>query len=553
MDNPAPDITVLFVDDDPAFLETISAAFPQFSGQLWRVLTAQRADQALAQLAAQPVDLIVLDVNMPEVNGIQLLGRLSHEFPAPAKVMFTSGADAATRLAGLEHGAALFLEKPGSIEGLESVFATLAELVKWHRKQMSRGASARAGLVEIVKLECAAGNSRLLEVTAGDSAGLIYIKSGSILHAEAPGRRGQSAFTFLASHPEAQFVLKEFVDPPERSVTRQWEFLVMEAFQLRDQLAQAAQDARRKDAPTEPKTAEPEPAPPRALQEIAAASPARPELTMVPPPAPSSIDERRSAPARIQSLFLKPVTPIQPPPGAPPKPAISEVERLQLEPAPALLALGVTSANAPRAIEEMLVCTNQNEVLYEWRCPRTDLRLRCLDLLRHKAQQATRRLGIGATNRFDFQSTQGRMLVRLQGDHTILVRSTVAERPPPTKVSPFNLSLSDWVSRHVNVNGLLACGVIRDQLILVSCSYSTDFPSESLNLGWRNLAELFDLVQEQNLNPWQIRWICESTQFHALRRTDGLILGLLVATDPAPFDHEGLQKVCYEFNALIQG
>ena len=201
----------------------------------------------------------------------------------------------------------------------------------------------------------------------------------------------------------------------------------------------------------------------------------------------------------------------------------------------------------------MLVCTNQNEVLYEWRCPQTDLRLRCLDLLRHKAQQATRRLAVGSTNRFDFQSTQGRLLIRLQGDNTILVRSTFAERPPPTRVSPFNTTLSDWVSRHVNVNGLLACGVIRDQLILVSCSYSQEFPSESLNLGWRNLAELFDLMQEQNVAPWQIRWICERTQFHAFRRTDGLILGLLLTTDPTEFDLAGLQKVCFEFAALIQG
>jgi hypothetical protein len=212
----------------------------------------------------------------------------------------------------------------------------------------------------------------------------------------------------------------------------------------------------------------------------------------------------------------------------------------------------VASTSPAREIEEMLVCTNQNEVLYEWRCAQTDLRLRCLDLLRHKAQQAARRLPVGATNRFDFHSTQARMLVRLQGDTTLLVRSTTNERPPSARVSPFNMKLGDWVTRHVDVPGLFACGLIREQLILLSCSYSTDFPSESLNLGWRSLAELFTLMQEQNLAAWQIRWICESTHFHCLRRTDGLILGLLLANDPARFDPEALQKVCVEFNGLIQ-
>jgi CheY-like chemotaxis protein len=551
MDNAAPDITVLFVDDDRAFLETLSDALSQLSQNAWRILTAHHPDQALLHLSGQPVDLIVIDVNMPAIGGIDLLRRLNNEFPAPAKVLFTSAPDAATRLAGLENGAALFLEKPGRIEGLESVFATLGELVKWHRKQKSRGASARAGLVEIVRLECASGNSRLIDVTAGDATGQIYIKTGSILHAEAPGRRGQSAFTFLASHPDAQFVLKEFLEPPERSVTRQWEFLVMEAFQLRDQLAQAAQEAKRKE-PSEPKPPETEPPAPRALQEIAAA-PSRPPLQMVPPATPATDDSARPATARIHSLLLKTAAPSQPPASAKAPPGKTKVERLQLDPRPATLKLGTVPDGNSLSIEEMLVCTNQNDVLYEWRCAQTDLRLRCLDLLRHKAQQAARRLTIGATDRFDFQSTQGRLVVRLQGDTTILVRSTASERPPPPKVSPFNMSLSDWVARHVDVNGLLACGLMRDQLILVSCSYSTEFPSETLNLGWRSLAELFEIMQEQTFVPWQVRWVCERTHFHCIRRTDGLILALLLDNDTAQFDHDGLRKVCFEFNALIQG
>jgi hypothetical protein len=291
------------------------------------------------------------------------------------------------------------------------------------------------------------------------------------------------------------------------------------------------------------------------LREIAAATPpVHPSLEMAPPSPVQTPEEIRTAQARIRSRLLKPTGPqpeTAPAPAA--KPPKIEVERLQLDSAPPLLTLNGSAAEGPRSIEEMLVCTNQNEVLYEWRCVHTDLRLRCLDVLRHKAQQANRRLALGTTSRFDFQSAQGRIIVRLQGDTTIFVRSTTAERPPATKVSPFNMPLTDWVSRHVNVNGLLACGIVREQLTLVSCSYSQTFPSESLNLGWRSLTELFELIQEQNFSPWQIRWLCESTQFHCVRRKDGLTLALLLTNDPALFDHASLQRVCYEFSALIQG
>jgi CheY-like chemotaxis protein len=548
MDNPAPTTpaTVLFVDDDASFLETVQGALAPLTGDQWKILLATDAQQALSEIRAQPVHLAVLDVHMPGMGGLQLLQILKRDFAALPKVLFTSAPDAATRQAGLEAGAALFLEKPGSLAGMESLFATLNELVKWHRKQDPTRPPRQAGLLEMVRLECASGNSRLIEVTTPDSSGLVFIKNGSILHAEAPGRRGQSAFTFLASHPAAGFVLKEFTDPPERSVTRQWEFLVLEAFQLREQLTQAAQEAKRKEtkAPARPaSTPEPPGAVSHALRDIAAATPARKPTapTFTPPP---------------QKLRLAPAGP-RSPDRSPPATAVSTasveaVQPLNLEPVPATLSLGVSKGKNSPHIEEMLVCSHQNEVLYDWRCAQTEVRFRLFDAIRTKTEQITQVLPIGHTSRIEFQANEGRVVVRCHTEAMLLIRSNHKERPCASTVPPFNSTSAEWLADHSEIRGLRACGIMHANRTLMSCSYDTKLPAEGLNTLWRGIHEIKDLVREQNLDCWLVRWIFGTAQLYWIRRLDGRSLGLLLATEPTGLDVSNIQKMTLEFSSLLE-
>jgi CheY-like chemotaxis protein len=549
MDNLSPDpITVLFVDDDPSFLDTVSSAFTPLCQNQWHLLLAHDTATAINLLQSQPVHLAVLDVRMPGTNGLQLLQLLASQFPHLPKVFLTSATDASTRLAGLEAGANLFLEKPASLSGMESVFATLNELVKWHRKQPSNTSPRHARLIEIVRLECASGNSRLIHVTTTESSGLVYIKEGSILHAECPGRRGQSAFTFLASHPDAEFILKEFVEPPERSVTRQWEFLVLEAFQLREQLTQAAQEAKRKEStlPSQPK--EPSPSQTNPLQAIAAATPTRSHPSHPAPPIPAKL---RLAPAGKSPSTPRPQpsTATSPPTPTPTPPA---PEPLVIQTAPAPLTLGIDVTTTAPQIEEILVATHQNEVLYEWRCARTDIRFRCLDGLRQRATVFSQRLHLEPTKRIEFQSTDSRLVVQFNDTSTLLVRSNTKQRPLASTVPPFNQPATEWLSAQSRIPGLLACGLVRANSTLISCSYVTELPSDLLNTAWRASVEVFDLMRDQHLSPWLIRWIFDRSQLYWIKRLDGRTLGLLLSTNPAELDASGPKKMFLEFSSLLE-
>lgn len=109
--------TILLVDDDDATRETASMILEVLG---FDVLAAPSGPAAL-QLArdADRVDLLLTDVRMPGMNGVELAKELSERFPS-TPVLFMSGyASGAMRDGNLPEGAA-FLAKPFTIDDLES-------------------------------------------------------------------------------------------------------------------------------------------------------------------------------------------------------------------------------------------------------------------------------------------------------------------------------------------------------------------------------------------------------------------------------------------------
>jgi CheY-like chemotaxis protein len=227
--------TILFVDDDAQFLQMIERVMRLWSHDKWTVLTASSASAALAVLQNQTPNLVVIDVCMPVVDGLQFLSIVHRRYPDIQKVALTGFATEAYRTACLSNGAELFLEKPRSPEGLESIFATFDELTKWKPESGFRGVLRRVGLTEIIQMECLNHSSSVLRVAAEGVAGLIYISEGAIIHAEAGATKGEGALHKLLGLTGGDFSLNPYADPPERTIDGQWEFLLMEAAQRKDE------------------------------------------------------------------------------------------------------------------------------------------------------------------------------------------------------------------------------------------------------------------------------------------------------------------------------
>ncbi len=273
---------VLFVDDDPQFLETMRRVLGGYSRGLWEIQTAENASQALAFLQKKAAHLVVIDVQMPVVDGLQFLTLLNRRYPNLLKVVLTGYATEAYRVACLSNGAELFLEKPKTQAQLESLYATLNELLKFQPEAGFRGVLRRVGLQDVIQMECLGASSSVLQVKTGRQRGKIYIQDGAIVHAEVGEHQGEAAFNHLLALKGGEFSLHPFSEPPQRTIEGQWEFLLMEAARRRDETGGADE-------------AEPESP---ATVDVAGALPAAEQGAEGPPaaaqePAPEPLPDRR--------------------------------------------------------------------------------------------------------------------------------------------------------------------------------------------------------------------------------------------------------------------
>lgn len=126
---------ILFVDDDAKLLEVVRQLMGHFAGDTWQIFTVPDVSQALAILQEQRVDLLVLDIHMPLVDGLQFLNLLQRKYPNILKVVLTGDATEHHRAASLSNGAELFLEKPRDEGGWRSVYATLHELTRFQPEE----------------------------------------------------------------------------------------------------------------------------------------------------------------------------------------------------------------------------------------------------------------------------------------------------------------------------------------------------------------------------------------------------------------------------------
>ena len=112
--------TILIVDDSPTIRRMVQAAL----GSLAEVAFVEASSgwQAIETLAVQPVRMVVLDLNMPDMHGLDVLKFLrSHEQYRHLPVMIlTTRGDDTTRDAALKAGASAYMTKPFSPSVLAS-------------------------------------------------------------------------------------------------------------------------------------------------------------------------------------------------------------------------------------------------------------------------------------------------------------------------------------------------------------------------------------------------------------------------------------------------
>jgi two-component system, OmpR family, response regulator len=106
-------INVLVVDDESVLAEMVSMAL-RYEG--WNIATAGDGSSAIASARAQRPDVVVLDVMLPDMSGLDVLHKLREENPQLPVLLLTAKDAVEDRIAGLTAGGDDYVTKPFSIE-----------------------------------------------------------------------------------------------------------------------------------------------------------------------------------------------------------------------------------------------------------------------------------------------------------------------------------------------------------------------------------------------------------------------------------------------------
>jgi DNA-binding response OmpR family regulator len=110
--------TALIVDDDRDCLTVLRS---MLENQGFMVRAAQNGRQALEQLQAEPPDIVLLDIMMPEMDGLQTLERIRND-PVTARlpvILLSAKAGDEDMLAGYQYGADYYMTKPCTTRQLQ--------------------------------------------------------------------------------------------------------------------------------------------------------------------------------------------------------------------------------------------------------------------------------------------------------------------------------------------------------------------------------------------------------------------------------------------------
>jgi two-component system, chemotaxis family, protein-glutamate methylesterase/glutaminase len=139
---------VLVVDDSTLYRKIISDALALLPDI--QVLTAPSGSIALSMLEAAPVDLVLLDIHMPDMSGPEVLEVIVQKRPRTPVVMFSGGVDrdASVTIRALQAGALDFIQKPNADsmeEGKKTLQSQLRRVVDLARLRMSAAPAPSTG------------------------------------------------------------------------------------------------------------------------------------------------------------------------------------------------------------------------------------------------------------------------------------------------------------------------------------------------------------------------------------------------------------------------
>jgi CheY-like chemotaxis protein len=230
---------VLLVDDDKDLLDVYREVLGQLPSNP-EIFTSTSGARAIAMMEAEPFTMIVCDLNMPKMDGLQVLSIVRRKFPDLRTVVLTSVMDEQFRSRVYGLGVDLFWHKPTTPDETKQFLDCIESLLGRETESGFRGVQSKS-LVDLIQLECISQNSTVLKITNGPLVGRIWIQGGEVIDAATDELSGEQAFHRILSWKAGSFESLPAEPQRARTIVNSYQGLLLETAQAQDErLSQAA-------------------------------------------------------------------------------------------------------------------------------------------------------------------------------------------------------------------------------------------------------------------------------------------------------------------------
>ena len=221
---------VLIVDDEETLTWSMTKTLAKDQGK-YELVIANTGAEALKVLQKDPIDVVVTDIRMPDINGLELLSTIRKQYPSTKVIIMTAYGSPEVHKEATRRGSYFYLEKPFEISDIRTLILKALE----EKRGGFVGQVVDLQLVDIIQMGCLGRFTMSLSVSKGNEEGLIYFQNGEIAHAELGDLEGKEALFSMLEWDEGRFDSQMGISPPKQTITDRWEHLLLEGTRRLDE------------------------------------------------------------------------------------------------------------------------------------------------------------------------------------------------------------------------------------------------------------------------------------------------------------------------------
>jgi DNA-binding NarL/FixJ family response regulator len=237
---------ILILDDEADWLEMCRQMLSQLPSQP-EIRTCNTGAHAVSQLDAEPFRLLICDLKMPRIDGLQVLSIVRRRFPDLRTVVLTGLDDEEFRSRAYALGVDLFWLKTDMQQNMKMFLDCIESLIGRDMAGGFRGIQNKS-LMDIIQMECLSRNSTLLRLTRGPLVAKIWITDGELYDAEVQGAHGETAFHKILNWKSGTFENLPAEPNRPRAIEKSVNQLLLESAQTFDEQEQQQTDVIEKNS-----------------------------------------------------------------------------------------------------------------------------------------------------------------------------------------------------------------------------------------------------------------------------------------------------------------